>query len=99
MLNHDFISIHEHDYLDVMNFLKRLEEEGPHNLIKERTVFIFLADDILSMSYDTYSETLKAFEEGMSLEIYYDLMKERGIFTPSYHESLVARLLRSNVLS
>lgn len=99
MLNHDFISIHEHDYLDVMNFLKRLEKEGPHNLIKEKTVFIFLADDILSMPYATYSETLKAFEEGMSFETYYDLMKERRIFTPSYHKSLVARLLQSNVLS
>jgi len=99
MLNHDFISIHEHDYLDVMNFLKRLEKEGPHNLIKEKTVFIFLADDILSMPYAAYSETLKAFEEGMSLEIYYDLMKERGIFTPSYHERLIERLLQSNVLS
>jgi hypothetical protein len=98
-LNRDFISIHEHDYLDLLNFLKRLEKEGTHNLIKEKTVFIFLADDILSMPYATYSETLKVFEEGMSLETYYDLMKKREIFTLSYHERLIQRLLQSNVLS
>jgi hypothetical protein len=98
-LNRDFISVHEHDYLDLLNFLKRLEKEGTHNLIKEKTVFIFLADDILSMPYATYSETLKVFEEGMSLETYYDLMKKREIFTLSYHERLIQRLLQSNVLS
>lgn len=98
-LNRDFISIHKHDYLDLMNFLKRLEREGAHNLIKDKTVFIFLADDIVSMPYATYSETLKAFEEGMSLKTYYDLMKKKGIFTPAYHEHLIQRLLQSNVLS
>lgn len=98
-LNYDFISIHEHDYLDMLNFLKQLEKKGPRNLVKEKTVFVFLVDDIVSMPYATYSETLKAFEEGMSLEIYYDLMHERGIFTPSYHERLIERLLQSNVLS
>jgi hypothetical protein len=98
-LNRDFISIHEHDYLDLMNFLKRLEREGPHDLTKDKTVFIFLADDIVSMPYTTYSETLKVFEEGMSLKTYYDLMKKKGILTPSYHERLIQRLLQSNVLS
>jgi hypothetical protein len=98
-LNRDFISIHEHDYLDLSNFLKRLEREGPHGVVKEKTVFIFLSDDILSMPNETYNETLKAFEEGMSLVTYYDLMKKRGIFTPLYHERLIQRLLQNNVLS
>ena len=83
----------------MLNFLKRLEKEGPSNLIKEKTVIIFLVDDIMSMPYATYSETLKAFEDGVALEAYYDLMKRRGIFTPSYHENLVERLLQSNLLS
>lgn len=97
-LNNDLVSIHEHDYLDLLNFLKRLEKEDPSNLIKEKTVFIFFVDDIMSMPYATYCETLKAFEAGISLEDYYDLMKRKGIFTPSYHENLMERLLQSNVL-
>jgi hypothetical protein len=99
MLNRDLISVLEHDYLDLSKFLKRLEKEGPHNMRGEKTVYIFLSDDILSMPYETYSKTLKAFEEGMSPETYYELMKKRGIFTPSYHEQLIQRLLQSNVLS
>ncbi len=98
-LNREFVSMHEHDYLDLSNFLKRLEKEGTYNLSTEKTVFIFLVNDILSMPHRTYSETLKAFEDGISLEAYYDLMKKRGIFTPSYHENLIERLFQSNVLS
>jgi len=97
-LNRDFVSMHEHDYLDLSNILKRLEKEGTDNLSTEKTVFIFLVNDILSMPYRTYSETLKVFEEGISVEAYYDLMKKRGIFTPSYHENLIERLFQSNVL-
>jgi len=98
-LNPECVTIHEHDYLDLLNFLKRLDTDGPHNLKKEKTVYIFLPDDILSMPYATYSETLKRFEEGMTTETYHDLMKEKGIFTPSYHADLIRRLMKGNVLS
>ena len=40
LLNHAFISIHDHDYLDLSHFLERLEKEGPINLRDENTVFI-----------------------------------------------------------
>ena len=96
--NPEFVTFHEHDYLDLINFLKRLDKEGPQHLKEEQTVFIFLLDDILSLPYATYSETLKGFEEGMSPEAYYDLMNKKGIFTPSYHAYLIERLVQSNVL-
>jgi hypothetical protein len=98
-LNSALVTFHEHDYLDVINFLKRLDNDGLHNLKKEKTVFMFLLDDILSMPYATYNETLKCFEEGMSPQAYYDLMKKKGILTPSYHAHLIERLVQSNVLS
>jgi len=97
-LNQAFISVHAHDYLDLPNFLKRLEREGPNNLTPEKTVFIFLADDILSMPYETYQATLEAFETGISLDEYYELVKKRRIFTLSYHKGLIAKLFQSNVL-
>jgi hypothetical protein len=97
-LNHAFISIHNHDYLDLPNFLKRLEKEGPNNLTIEKTVFIFLEDEILSMTYETYSATLKAFEKNISLDEYYELMEKKRIFDLSYHKNLVAKLFQSNVL-
>jgi hypothetical protein len=61
-LNHAFISIHDHDYLDLSNFLKRLEKGGLTSLRPQKTVFIFLADEIISMPYETYRMTLKLFE-------------------------------------
>jgi len=97
-LNHAFISIHNHDYLDLQDFLKRLEKEGLNNLTIEKTVFIFLTNDILSMTYETYLRTLKAFEKNISLDEYYELMEKKHIFDLSYHKDLVAKLFQSNVL-
>ena len=97
-LNHAFISIHEHDYLDLPNFLERLEKVGPNNLKREKTVFIFLVDEIMSMPYETYRMTLRVFDTGISLESYYTLMNQRGIFDPSYHERFLAKMFESDVL-
>jgi hypothetical protein len=97
-LNHAFISIHDHDYLDLSNFLKRLEKEGLTSLMPQKTVFIFLADEIISMPYETYRMTLKVFESGITLDQYYKLMRQRGIFDPSYHETFIAKMLENDVL-
>ena len=77
---------------------KRLKEEGPGNLRSEKTVNLFLADEIMSMPYETYHMTLEAFERGISLDQYYRLMDQRGIFDRSYHRRLVAKMFQSDVL-
>ncbi len=97
-INQAFISINEHDYLDLQNFLNRLKKEGPGNLTTDKTVFIFLADEILSMSYITYRSTLKKFENGFSLDDYYVLMRKKGVFTVPYHRDLIAKLFQHDVL-
>jgi hypothetical protein len=97
-LNHEFVSFHDHDYLDIRNFLKRIDKQGVITLKPERTVFIFLADEILSMTHETYNLTLKEFEKRISLQEYYEMMEKRGIFNPSYHRNLVAKLFESDVL-
>jgi len=48
--------------------LEKLKKEGPDKLTPEKTVFIFLEDEILSMSYITYRATLKKFEQGFPLD-------------------------------
>lgn len=97
-LNQAFISVNNHDYLDLHNFLEKLKKEGPDKLTPEKTVFIFLEDEILSMSYITYRSTLKEFEKGISLDEYYILMKRRGIFDTPYHKDLISKLFKSDVL-
>ena len=97
-LNHAFISIHDHDYLDLSHFLQRLEQEGPNNLRLEKTVIIFLVDEIMSMPYETYRMTLKVFETGISLDQYYALMHQRSIFDLSYHQSFLAKMFQNDVL-
>jgi hypothetical protein len=97
-LNHAFISIHDHDYLDLSGFLEKLEEKGPNNLRPEKTVSIFLVDEIMSMPYETYRMTLKVFETGISLDRYYALMDQRSIFDLSYHEGFLSKMFQSNVL-
>jgi len=97
-LNRAFLSVHEHDYLNLSCFLKRLAIEGSGDLTPEKTVTIFLLDDIISMPYETYCMTLKSFETGISLDQYYALMDQRGVFDLSYHRSLVEKMFRSDVL-
>jgi hypothetical protein len=97
-LNNAFISVNEHDYLDLQNFLKKLEQKGQANLTPEKTVFFFLANEILSMPYITYRVTVKEFEKGISLDEYYVLMNRRGIFDISYHKEIIEKLFKSYVL-
>ena len=97
-LNDAFISIHDHDYLDLSNFLQSLEQKCPNDLKPEKTVFLFLVDEIMSMPYETYRMTLKVFETGISLDQYYALMHQRGIFDLSYHESFLSKMFQSDVL-
>jgi hypothetical protein len=98
-LNHRLISINEHDYTDTCNFLKRIEKDGVSRLSSEKTVFVFLSDEIVSMPYETYQVTLQAFESETSLKQYYRLMKERQIFDRAYHEGFLSRMFEGNVLS
>jgi hypothetical protein len=77
-LNLAFISVSDHDYLDLHNFLEKLKKEGPGKLTPEKTVFIFLEDEILSMSYIAYRATLKKFEQGFPLDDYYVLMRKKA---------------------
>jgi hypothetical protein len=97
-LNPAFISENEFDYLDLQTLLDKLKKESPGDLSPEKTVFVFLADEILSMSHITYRTTLKKFEPGFSLDDYYVLMRKKGIFTIPYHKELIAKLFKNDVL-
>ena len=97
-LNHALISIHDHDYFDLPGFLERLQKEGPANLRHEKTVSVFIADEIMSMPYETYRMTIKAFERGLSLDQYYMLMRRKGIFDASYHKEFLAKMFQNGVL-
>jgi hypothetical protein len=96
-LNDAFISVHAHDYLNLSAFLRKLKN-GPDRLTADMTVSIFLADEIITMTYDTYRATIKEFEKGISVDEYYQLMERKKIFTHSYHKNLIAKLFQSNVL-
>jgi hypothetical protein len=98
-LNHAFISVHDHDYSDLYAFLKRPVIRDMANMGSEKTVFLFLVDEIISMPHETYNATLGEFEKGViSVDAYYQIMKRKGIFTLSYHRSLIAKLFQNDVL-
>jgi hypothetical protein len=97
-LNPVYIAAHDHDYPDLISFLKRLDREGSDNLRPEKTVVLYLCDEIISMMNDTYNATIREFEKGISVDEYYERMKKQRIFTPSYHAQLIAKLFRNNVL-
>jgi hypothetical protein len=97
-LNMEFISTHEHDYLDLSGFMNRLTREGAGNLRPDKTIFLFLTDEILSMNYETYALTLKEFEDGISVRDYYALMEKRSIFSTMYHRNLIKKMFQSNIL-
>ena len=81
-INHAFISVHDHDCLNLPRFLERLKKEGPGNLRSEKTVNLFLVDKIMNMPYETYGMTLEAFERGISLDQYYRWIKETSLTCP-----------------
>lgn len=95
-LNYPLISIHENDYLNFVVLLKRMEIEK--TFAAQLTVYIFLIDEILTMPFETYKETIKRFEEGISLKEYYNLMEKNKIFNLSYHQELIKKLFESYVL-
>jgi hypothetical protein len=97
-LNSVYIATHDHDYPGLIGFLKRLDREGAGNLRTEKTIFLFLCDEIISMTNDTYNATIREFEKGITVGEYYERMKKKKIFTPSYHAQFVAKLFRNNVL-
>ena len=96
-LNDAFISVHAHDYLNLPAFLRKLKN-GPAGLTADVTVSLLLADEIMTMTYDTYRATIKEFEQGISVHEYYQLMERKKIFTHSYHKNLIAKLFNSTVL-
>jgi len=98
ILNYELISVHEHDYLDLALFLKRLDNKGFKHLKPEKTVYIFLVDEILSMTYETFRSTLREFDKGIFVDDYCELMEKKGIFTRAYHNELINKLFRSSVL-
>ncbi len=97
-LKKEHLSIHEHDYLDLSGFLERLKKEGAANLKMQRTVYVFLQDEILAMPHATYRQTFKAFERHISLNEYYELMERQGLFSLSYHRGLIDKLFDSGIL-
>ncbi len=97
-LNREFLSFHDHDYLNLKDFLGRLDREGARDITPEKTVLIFLSDEIMSMNFETYTVTLGEFEKGISVDEYHELMTKKGIFNHSYHETLIGKLFRSGVL-
>jgi hypothetical protein len=50
------------------------------------------------MPYDTYRMTLQAFESETSLDRYYTLMEQRGIFDRAYHEHFLSKMFEGKVL-
>jgi hypothetical protein len=98
VLNNDLIVVCLHDYLDLDGFMKRMESEGPKKLSAEKTVFLFLNDEIMSMTYETYRCTIHLFAQGVSLPEYYRRMEMSGIFSQKYHEGLVRKLFQSGIL-
>jgi hypothetical protein len=96
-LNSAFISVRHHDYLNLPAFLKKLRN-GTDRLTSDMTVFIFLADEIMCMTYDTYRATIGEFEKVIAVDEYYQMMERKKIFTRPYHENLVAKLFQSDVL-
>jgi hypothetical protein len=98
VLNNDLIVVCLHDYLDLDGFMKRMEREGPKKLSAEKTVFLFLNDEIMSMTYETYRRTIHLFAQGVSLPEYYRRMEMSGIFSQEYHDGLVRKLFQSGIL-
>lgn len=97
VLDQERVGVYEQDYLDLAAFLRRLDEFGncpPY----QRTVCLFLENDIVTLPNAVYRITFRLFEQPRTLGAYRDAVGLDARIGPEWHERLLARLLDEGLL-
>ncbi len=98
VMNLDAISTHSHDYLNLLSFLKRIADFKDNELTYERTVYIFLSDQILAIPHKTYRNTLKILETPCTIDDYLSKSSKHNVLNIEDNRNLLTSLHHSSIL-
>ena len=98
-LNRQRMSIHQHDYSDLKNFLHRLQQvEGNAPIAYKRTVCFFLQDEVLSMPHRTYRQTFQQFEQCIKVSAYLETLQKTRQVDLTKQTSIIKHFRDAGVL-
>lgn len=97
VLNREAISIHEHDYPDLRNFIHRIEESGK-KLEYQRTACLYMSTSVITLPHSYYRNTLKKFTRPMQLGSYLDTLTGQAAYGDIQHRQLIEQLIDNGIL-
>lgn len=98
VLNRERMTIHEHDYLDLIAFLQRLQAAKGAAPPYQRTVCLFLDSGIVTMSHATYRATLRFFEQPQTIADYHAVLTNKKEIDAVQQQALLDRMMHEGVL-
>jgi len=97
VINPERVSIHHHDYPDLLPLLKRLQGGGDGAPAYQRTVCFFLPSGIVTLPQAAYRATFKFFEQPQTLARYQALIQGQGL-NRGAHDRLLAQFIEEGLL-
>ncbi|PID71852.1 MAG: hypothetical protein CSB34_04935 [Desulfobulbus propionicus] len=98
ILNKQRVAIHEHEYPYLSHFLNRLDDTPPEKLQYQRTVFLFLRDEVLTLPHRSFRATLQKFEQPLTVKHYLNQLKNTGGIDTDKHRRTIEKLVENDVL-
>jgi hypothetical protein len=98
VLDKERMTIHEHDYLDLIAFLQRLQATRGGALSYQRTVCLFLDSGIVTMSHAAYRATLRFFEHPQTIACYLADLKGKKEIDSVQQQALLEQMVEEGVL-
>jgi len=98
ILNHQRITLHQHEYPDIKNFLHRIATEPPEKFPYQRTVVLYLHDEVLTLPHRSFRATLKKFEQPMRVGDYLEELQLKTEIDAEGHLETLKRLIANKIL-
>jgi hypothetical protein len=98
VINLDCVTIHEHDYLDLIPFIQRFLKSNGSPLVYQRTVYLILNNGMVALSHSFYRTTLKYFEQPRTLAAYQVYVRGNNRLNFEQHHQLLNQLIKEGFL-
>lgn len=99
VLNHDCVTIHEHDYLDLIPFIRRfLQSSDSSLLVYQRTVYFILSKGIITLPHAYYRTTYKYLEQPQTLADYQAYVRSTNGLDLEQHDHILRQLIKEGLL-
>ncbi len=98
LLASESLSIHEYDYLHLADFLTLLDDHPESPPTYQRTVYLYLSKEIITLPHAVYRNTLKNFEKPCRLKDYYDAQEENNAAHLGAHRQFIDKLIAEGII-